>query len=135
MIRTVPFLAVASLALAAPVAAADNNVADAAGAAELAKILDGRVAGEPVDCIRDSSSSALEIVGGTALVFKRGPTIYVNQPDGANTLDRWDVPVFYKFGGSDLCKLDRVELRQRGSQIPGPSLFLARFVPYTVPNP
>ena len=135
MIRTVPFLAVASLALAAPVAAADNNVADAAGAAELAKILDGRVAGEPVDCIRDSSSSALEIVGGTALVFKRGPTIYVNQPDGANTLDRWDVPVFYKFGGSDLCKLHRVELRQRGSQIPGPSLFLARFVPYTVPNP
>ena len=135
MIRTAPFLAVASLAFAAPVAAADTSVADAAGAAELAKILDGRVAGEPVDCIRDSSSSALEIVGGTALVFKRGPTIYVNQPDGANTLDRWDVPVFYKFGGSDLCKLDRVELRQRGSQIPGPSLFLARFVPYTVPNP
>jgi hypothetical protein len=117
--------------VAAPAAAATDRAA--AGEAELSEMLDGRVAGEPVDCIRDHSSESLRIVDGTAIVFRRGGTIYVNRPAGAGALDQWDVPVIYKFGGSMLCRLDRVELRDRGSHIPGPSLFLAEFVPYTRP--
>ncbi len=67
------------------------------------------------------------------MVFRRGSTLYVNRPDGAQTLDYWDLPVFEKWGGSGLCQLDHVSLYDRGSRIPGPVLFLAEFVPYTKP--
>ena len=117
------------LALAAPPAVGKDAPA---GEAELAEMLDGRVAGEPVDCIRSDSAQGLQIVDGTAIVFKRGRTLYVNRPDGANTLDQWDLPVIHQFG-SQLCRQDRVELRDRHSHIPGPLIFLEKFVPYTRP--
>jgi hypothetical protein len=122
---------VAAPMAAAPAAAATDRAA--AGEAELAQMLEGRVAGEPVECIQDHSSDSLQIVDGTALVFRRGATIYVNRPEGARTIDYWDLPVIHRFGGSKLCRLDRVELRDRTSHFPGPSLFLAQFVPYTRP--
>ena len=136
MNRLLPSFAPALIALAAiaaPAAAAAQDRA-AKGEAELAEILEGRVAGEPVNCIRDHSSQAMQVVDGTAFVFGRGDTIYVNRPDGAAMLDDWDLPVFEKRGGSNLCRQDRVELRQRSTLFPGPSLFLAEFVPYTRSN-
>lgn len=126
-------LALTTLAIAGAAAPLAADERSASGEAELADLLKGRVAGEPVDCILDRGGSSLQIVDGTAFVFRRGPTLYVNRPEGARLLDHWDLPVIEKWGGSKLCKLDRVELRDRGSQIGGPALFLARFVPYTRP--
>ena len=127
-------LALAALPLACiaatPLAAKDRA---ASGEAKLAELLEGRVAGEPVDCILDRGGSSLQIVDGTALVFRRGGTLYVNRPAGAEVLDHWDLPVIEKWGATQLCKLDRVELRDRGSHIGGPTLALAQFVPYTRP--
>lgn len=120
---------IAALAFAAPATAAAPAPA---GEAELAEMLEGRVAGEPVDCIRSDSAQGMQIVDGTAMVFRRGNTLYVNRPDGARSLDEWDLPVIHQFG-SQLCKQDRIELRDRTSNISGPSVFLARFVPYTRP--
>ncbi|MCT2559987.1 hypothetical protein N0B51_13470 [Tsuneonella sp. YG55] len=120
----------ASLVVASSASAADRS---AAGEKELAALLEGRVAGEPVDCIRDSASDGVQIIDGTAMVFRRGDTLYVNRPDGARTLDYWDLPVFHKWGGNGLCRLDHVDLYERGSHIPGPTLFLAEFVPYKKP--
>ncbi|ANY19234.1 hypothetical protein A6F68_00705 [Tsuneonella dongtanensis] len=133
MIERFPRLATALLAVSLAGVPALASDADAEGEAELAKILEGRVAGEPVDCIRDGPSDSLEIVDHIALVFKRGDTIYVNRPAGAQLLDYWDLPVVYRFA-SRLCRLDRVELRDRHSHIPGPNLFLDQFVPYTRPD-
>jgi hypothetical protein len=124
-------LALAPLAVIAPAAAAEDRAAQ--GEAELSRILEGRVAGERVDCIRDRSTDPVEVIEGTAIVFRRGGTIYVNRPEGARLLDDWDLPVFHKHAGSRLCQFDRVELRDRASQISGPSLFLAQFIPYTRP--
>jgi hypothetical protein len=130
-IKRLAFAAAPLAALAAvPAAASDRS---AAGETELAELLEGRVAGEPVNCIRDSSSDAVRIVDGTAMVFRRGSTIYVNRPDGAQVLDHWDLPVFEKRGGTGLCRFDHVALYDRGAHIPGPTLFLAEFVPYTRP--
>lgn len=123
----------ALLALAVLVAPAASAKAASSGEAELAEMLEGRVAGSPVDCIPDHGSDGVRIVDGTAMVFRRGSTIYVNRLAGADFLDNWDLPVFYKWGGSKLCKLDRVELRHRNSHIPGQTLHLAEFVPYTRP--
>ena len=116
--------------MAVPAAATERS---AAGQTELAELLEGRVAGEPVNCIRESSSDGVQIVDGTAMVFRRGATLYVNRPDGAQALDHWDLPVFEKRGGTGLCRLDHVTLYDRGATIPGPTLFLAEFVPYTKP--
>lgn len=126
-----PLLA-ASLALAVPQLAlsADKTAeVDAKGEAELAKLLEGRVAGEPVRCLSDSKRSQMQIVDRTAFVFSSGDTIYVNRPDGALFLDDFDVPVFKMFG-SDLCRMDRVEMRGRTSSMSGPTLTMGEFVPY-----
>lgn len=126
MLRLAAFAAL-PLALAVP-AVAEQRPAD--GEAELAQILEGRVAGEPVDCIRSDASDGMQVVDETALVFRRGQTLYVNRPEGARTIDDWDLPVVFQFG-SQLCRQDRVEMRDRTSGIPGPSIFLGKFVPYT----
>ncbi len=115
----------AGLALAAVPAAAD----DAKGEADLAKLLEGRVAGEPVKCLGSTRRDGATIIDGTALVFREGGTIYVNRPAGADMLDWDDLPVFRLFGSS-LCARDQVELRDRSTLTPGPILLLGEFVPY-----
>lgn len=125
-----------SVALLAPLALAGAATASAEepsrGEGELAEMLDGRVAGEPVDCLSESQRDAVEIVDGTAIVFRDGGTLWVNRPAGAQFLSRSDLPVFHQFS-SQLCRLDQVELRNRigSGTIPGPRLALGDFVPYT----
>ena len=120
--------ALAILLLAgAPLAAQDRQ---AKGEAELAKILASRVEGTPVDCISESDARSMRIVDGTAFVFGRGRTLYVNRPASPAMLDDSDLPVFEQWS-SRLCRMDHVELRDRFSHIGGPTLFLENFVPYS----
>lgn len=133
--RTVSVSAIAALSLiAAPLAAqTDGDAAsprNAEGQAELAKLLEGRTIGEPQKCLGDSERRNMEVIDDTAFVFRDGDTIYVNQPDNAQFLNEFDVPVFRIFGSS-LCRLDRVEMRSRTSSIGGPMVILGDFVPYT----
>lgn len=102
------------------------------GEAELAEMLEGRVAGEPVDCLSESQRDSIQIVENTAIVFRDGDTLWVNRPAAAQFLSRSDLPVFHQFS-SQLCRLDQVELRDRlgSGTIPGPRLALGEFVPYT----
>ena len=71
-------LAGAALALGAGAAAAGDAVEK--GAARLAKMLEGRVAGEPVRCITTFRSNTPEIIDRVALVHRDGKTIYVGRP-------------------------------------------------------
>ncbi|WP_374407767.1 hypothetical protein [Pelagerythrobacter sp.] len=118
----------AFVAACAPFAAAADE--QSAGERELAEILEGRVAGEPVKCLRSSESDRMQVIDDTAFVFRDGATIYVNRPRGAEILDDSDLPVFRQFG-SQLCRLDQVELRDRISGMPGPVIVLDTFTPYT----
>jgi hypothetical protein len=117
-------LAVAALAAAIPASAARET-----GEARLAKILDGRVAGQPVDCLSTQQRRSLEVVDGTALVFKDGDTYYVNRPAGANFMHWSDIPVF-KVWGSQVCSKDQVQLRDSSTLMPGATMILDKFVPY-----
>jgi hypothetical protein len=117
-------LAMALLAATAPVAAANEK-----GEAKLARLIDGRVAGEPVRCLDSSKRRNLEIVDHTALVFKDGDTLYVSRPAGVDFLSWSDIPVFEIWGGQ-LCKMDIVHLRDRSTGMGGPSLSMAEFIPY-----
>lgn len=126
-------LAVSLSALVASPAAAAPERTDR-GEARLAKMLDGRVAGAPEDCIRDFAQEGMTAIDGVGFVFRRGDTLWVNRPAAANFVDDGDLPVIEKWSSSQLCVHDRVEMRDRLSLIPGPVLTLGEFVPFRRPT-
>ena len=131
-------LSAASLAfLAAPTLAQDGEQADeeqteqTKGEKELAKLLEGRVAGEPTSCIRTPPNDRVRVIDDTAIVYGRGKTIYVNRTTRPSDIDDRDTMVIRRFSGSQLCKTDIVTTIDRGSQMFSGVIFLSEFVPYT----
>ncbi|HET9639844.1 MAG TPA: hypothetical protein VFP12_11620 [Allosphingosinicella sp.] len=100
------------------------------GERELARTLEGRVAGEPVNCINLQRVRSSRIVNRTAIVYDAGGTIYVNRPrSGAHALKDWDVMVTRPFG-TRLCRVDVVQMYSPGSRMLSGVVFLGDFVPY-----
>ena len=98
--------------------------------AQLARELEGRVAGEPVDCIDLHRVRSSRIIENTAIVYDAGSTIYVNRPRaGADSLDRWDTMVVRPFGAR-LCSVDTVRMIDPTSHFLTGIVFLGDFVPY-----
>ena len=98
--------------------------------ARLAKVLEGRVAGEPVDCIQLSRVNSTQVIDRTAIIYDAGSTLYVNRPRaGRESLDRWDTLVTKSFS-SQLCSVDVVRLYESGSRMETGTVFLGEFVPY-----
>ena len=101
------------------------------GEARLAKLLDGRVAGEPVSCIFMPRVRDTRIIDKTAIVYDGGSTIWVNRPaSGAQSLDSDDVMVT-RLTGAQLCDVDSVHLHDRTSHFWSGFVGLGDFVPYT----
>jgi len=126
------FLGVALLATSAnAVARPDDN---ARGEAKLAKIIDGRIAGKPVDCVDLQRIDSTEIIDGTAIVHRDGNRLYVNRPrSGRESLDS-DFVLSTKTWSTQLCSIDIVRLIDRTSYFPRGSVGLGEFVPYTRPK-
>lgn len=99
------------------------------GEQKLAKMLEGRVAGEPVDCISLSQTRNAQIIDRTAIVYDAGRTLYVNRPVNARNLDDDDVMVTRLHTGR-LCKLDTVRLHDRSGHWYSGFVGLEQFVPY-----
>lgn len=99
------------------------------GEAKLAKILEGRVAGEPVNCISTIRTQNTRIIDRTAIVYDAGNVIYVNRPQNARTLDSSDVMVTRPFG-NQLCSVDVVHLRDSSTWFSNGFVGLNQFVPY-----
>ena len=99
--------------------------------AELAKALQGRVAGEPVDCIYLRDIRGTEIIDDTAIIYEhRNGTYYLNRPSGgAQGLDDWDILVTKTHTGQ-LCSIDTVELHDPSVRMMTGIVFLGDFVPY-----
>lgn len=103
------------------------------GEEQLAKMLDGRVAGKPVDCIYLPSINSSVVVDKTAIVYDSGRTLYVQRPRvGASSLDDDDVLVT-RLTSSELCSIDTVQLHERTSGFWRGFVGLDKFVPYTRP--
>ena len=101
------------------------------GEAKLAKMLEGREAGEPTSCIHTFSTGNLQVIDGTALVYRQGKTLWVNRTRNPDSLDDDDYLVIRKFGSpSQLCKMDNVTTRDRGSNFFSGVVMLSDFVPY-----
>ena len=125
---TIASCAVAAAFLAAPALEAKPKPT---GEERLAKMLEGRVAGEPVSCIPAHTTTRMTVIRDTAIVYKSGRTIYVNRPANPGTLSDNDVLVVDRMG-HQLCKTDMMHTRSQGSpSFRTGSVFLGQFVPYT----
>ena len=102
---------------------------------QLAKALEGRVAGKPERCIPYSRVQSSRIIDGIAIVYDAGGTLYVNRPEsGAEALDDSDILVT-RLHGSQLCNNDVTELVDPGSRMMSGVVFLGEFVPYKKVKP
>lgn len=98
---------------------------------QLEKALEGRVAGEPVNCIYMPRVMNTRIYDKTAIVYESGNTIWVNRPDsGASSLDDNSIMVTTPWG-SQLCNVDIVRMIDRNVGFWRGSVGLGQFVPYT----
>jgi hypothetical protein len=98
--------------------------------AKLARMLEGRVAGEPVNCIAALRSERMEVIEHVGIVYDAGATIYVARPDNPRSLGRDDIVVIERFGGQ-LCANDVIRTVDRYQGFTTGAVFLDKFVPYT----
>lgn len=130
MTKSASLLAAAALLVTAIVPVQAARVNDR-GEARLARILDGRVAGKPINCIDTRNIRSTEVVDGTAIVYRAGNRLYVNRPDiGATSLRRDDV-LLTRSHDTRLCSVDTVRLLDQGSRFQRGFVGLGKFVPYT----
>ena len=122
-----------AMLLAAVAAIGAGTVAEArnrqSGEQQLAKILEGRVAGRPVSCISVYDSRDQHVIDKTAIVYGTGSTIYVNRPSNARDLDSDDVLVS-NVHGSQVCNVDIVRMHDRTGGWYRGFVGLEQFVPY-----
>jgi hypothetical protein len=121
-------LAGAALALTGATAVSAESLQDK-GEAKLARMLEGRVAGEPVSCISAMRSNKLQVIEYVGVVYESGDTVYVARPSDPRQLGRWDVPIFDR-RGSQLCKTDVLRTVDRYQGNVTGVVFLSDFVPY-----
>lgn len=130
MRRALPLL-LASLAIATTPAIAAKQ----SGEERLARALEGRIAGEPTDCINLRDIRSSRIIDDTAIVYEGpGNVLWVNRPrSGAESLDGWDVLVTNTHS-SQLCRIDVVRLYDTNARMQTGAVFLGDFVPYRKPR-
>jgi hypothetical protein len=98
--------------------------------ARLARALEGRVAGAPVDCIMLYNIHSTQVIDHVAILYEAGDTIFVNRPQaGREQLDQWDTLVT-RTSTSQLCSIDVVALYDTSARMETGSVFLGDFVPY-----
>lgn len=101
------------------------------GEEKLARLLEGRVAGQPRDCISDFRTNRMQTIDDTAYVYGRGKTIYVQRTRDPNNIDDDDILVIRKMGSTRLCRLDYITTVDRFSGFFTGGVQFEQFVPYT----
>lgn len=122
-----PIIAAAVIALVGATSHAETRAEK--NQARLAKMLEGRTAGEPQTCIPGYAANRLEIIEGVALVYNGGDTLYVAKPSQPEQLRSDDVLVIERYSGQ-LCNTDVVRTVDRSGGFLTGVLFLEKFVPY-----
>ena len=118
-----------ALLMLATAASAAPTKSEIKAEADLAKLLEGRVAGKPVSCINLRDIRTSRIFPGTAIMYQVGSTYYVNRPQSASFLRRDDI-LITDTHSSQLCSIDIVRLMDSTSRFPTGSVGLGEFVPY-----
>ena len=114
--------------LAMPLAAQTDRPATE-GEVELAEMLEGRVAGEPRNCILARPIRKMTIIDDTAIVYESGATLYVNFTQDPRALDDDDYLVT-RSQGVNLCSSDQVTAKRRPVGFYSGNVILTEFIPY-----
>ena len=127
--KRLAIIAAAAVALTGTAAAA-STVAEK-GEARLTRMLEGRTAGEPVQCITTMRNNKLEVIDEVGVVYDAGETIYVARPTHPRMLRWTDALVIDRFSPSRLCVQEPMRTVDRGAGFHTGVVFLQDFVPYT----
>ncbi len=100
------------------------------GEETLARMLAGRVAGQPVRCIALFRSDQLRVIDRVGVVYDAGKTIYVARARDPQSLRDDDILVTDRFG-SQFCREDSMHTVERYTGALKSVVFLDDFVPYT----
>lgn len=131
MLKSLPFFMAGIFLVSAGAAQAHNHVAPEA---RLEKILAGRTAGTPTDCIQQNQIASSQIIDGTAIVYRmNGGTIYVNRPSSGASMLRSGNVLMTDTHSNELCSIDIVRLLDSGSHMPSGTVGLGQFIPYPRP--
>jgi hypothetical protein len=115
------------LLLTACTASAPNS---ASNSSELARLLDGRVVGEPKSCVPMQQQDGLRAIDENTFVVERGRTLWVNRLPSACPGIRPFSTLIVRVHTGQYCQGDRVQALEPGASIPGPYCILGDFVPY-----
>lgn len=103
--------------------------------AELARALEGRVAGPPVHCLALGDIRSSRIIDGVAILYEAaGGTIYVNRPKDAGNMLRRDDVLVTDTHTSQLCNVDVVKLYDNATRMQDGFVLLDDFIPYRKPG-
>ncbi|MEO1488657.1 MAG: hypothetical protein AAFR88_04365, partial [Pseudomonadota bacterium] len=100
------------------------------GEEKLAKLLEGRVAGKPQNCIRNLPSQQIRTIDETAYVFGRGSTIWVQRTTRPEDIDRDEIIVSRSVRGGQMCRQDLINTVDRAGGFFRGTITLTEFVPY-----
>ncbi|MDF7774669.1 hypothetical protein P1X14_05370 [Sphingomonas sp. AOB5] len=103
---------------------------DTSGDADLAKAIEGRTAGAPLECVSASFVGTPQIIDRDTLLYRSGRTLYVNQLDAPCPGLEEGNTIIVELHGSQLCKNDSIRTLDPGMTIPGPYCRLGKFTPY-----
>jgi hypothetical protein len=126
--RRLPLIA---LALAAGIAVGPAAADDAD---DVAKMLKGRVAQAPVECLDAGVRNGPAVVGGK-LIYSGGSKIWVTEVIGACPGLRGDPLIINEIFTGQLCRNDRFRTMARGTSIPGAYCRIGGFTPYVKVKP
>ena len=134
MLRSFVAAAALTFALAPMAQAQEAEPAMTKGEMRLAKLLEGRVAGQPRSCINTYGSTPLTQIDGTALVYRSGNTVWVNYTRMPDAIDDSDYLVINKLSTGQLCRSDQITTRDRFGNFFSGVLMLDEFIPYRLPE-
>ncbi|MBO9579753.1 MAG: hypothetical protein J7498_02575 [Sphingobium sp.] len=132
MLRTMSALLLAGLAATASAKTAEPAKLDAGEAKELARALDGKVAGKPVSCVSTFRGENLRAIGDHTLVYRVSKKlIYRNDLQGTCHGLRFGDTLVLKVFGNQYCRGDIAHAVHLPTGTMSGTCALGDFVPYT----
>lgn len=101
------------------------------GEERLARMLAGRVAGQPMRCISEFSRGRdVQVIDRVGVVYDAGDTVWVARAIDPESLRDRDILIIERMGGGSLCRDDVKRTVDRTAGMLKSVVFLSDFVPY-----
>lgn len=104
-------------------------------AKHLASLLDGKVAGEPVDCVSATRTTGLTPISDDVLIYRvSGRKVYKNDLNGSCSGLDWGDPLLLEVFGGQYCRGDPAKVIDAHTGTLRGFCTLGSFVPYEKPK-